>query len=223
MSCQHHVSRPLYKICHLIPLLLLLVILLTGTCFAETVLFDGTSMDGWAHTGPGYFRIDPIQKSLVAMGGMGMLFYYDQQFADFELTLDYKIARWDANSGVFIRFPNLPIKNQPQVNGQEMAGPWAAVHEGYEIQICDACGGNTGTGSLYSFFDRTKSASKPVGEWNEMKIRAEGQHYQVWVNGEKVGDYTGSRALKGYIGLQNHHVDEEASFRNIRIQELGGK
>ncbi|KXK31161.1 MAG: hypothetical protein UZ16_OP3001002983 [Candidatus Hinthialibacteria bacterium OLB16] len=123
MSFQHHVSRPLYKICHLIPFLLLLVILLTGTCFAETVLFDGTSMDGWAHTGPGYFRIDPIQKSLVAMGGMGMLFYYDQQFADFELTLDYRIARWDANSGVFIRFPNLPIK----ISLRSMARRWLGL------------------------------------------------------------------------------------------------
>lgn len=223
MSHRKQVSRSFVKICHPAFYVVLLVVVSAGSCFAETVLFDGTSMDGWAHTGPGYFRLDPIHKSLVAMGGMGMLFYYDQQFADFELTLDYKSSRWDANSGVYVRFPNLPKKNQPQVNGLEMAGPWAAVHEGYEVQICDACEGDSGTGSLYSFFGRSKTASKPIGEWNEMKVRAEGQHYQVWINGEKVGDYTGNRALKGYIGVQNHFNDEEVSFRNIRIQELGGK
>lgn len=193
-----------------------LLLSVTGNCSDEIVLFDGSSMDGWAHTGPGYFKIDPAEKTMVAMGGMGMTFFYDRQFADFELTLEWKANIPETNSGVFIRFPNLPKINHPDPN---KLGPWGAVHEGYEIQICDSAG-LEGTGALYSFFKATKNNSKPVGEWNEMKIRAEGQHYQVWMNGEKVGDYTGNRALKGYVGVQNHHVDEEVAFRNIRIREL---
>lgn len=195
---------------------ILLLLSVTGNCSDEMVLFDGSSLDGWAHTGPGYFKINPAEKSMVAMGGMGMTFFYDRQFADFELTLEWKAKIPETNSGVFIRFPNLPSIH---VADESKIGPWAAVHEGYEIQICDSAGLD-GTGSLYSFFKAMKNNSKPTGEWNEMKIRAEGQHYQVWMNGEKVGDYTGSRALKGYIGLQNHFVDEEVAFRNIRIKEL---
>ncbi len=198
---------------------ILLLLSVTGNCSNEIVLFDGSSMDGWAHTGPGYFKIDPAEKSLVAMGGMGMLFFYDRQFTDFELALEWKAKIPETNSGVFIRFPNLPTMRPAD---EKNIGPWAAVHEGYEIQISDSSGLN-GTGSLYSFQPATKTNSKPTGEWNEMKIRAEGQHYQVWVNGEQVGDYTGSRGLKGYIGLQNHSVDEEVSFRNIRIKELAEK
>jgi hypothetical protein len=201
----------------------LVILSVTGNCSGEKVLFDGTTMDGWAHTGAGYFKIDSQEKSLVTMGGMGMLFYYDQPFTDFELTLDFKTTRPDSNSGVFVRFPNLPKKVRPADGGMDMNGPWAAVNEGYEVQICDGADGVHGTGSLYSFFARSKTASKPAGEWNAMKIRVEGQHYQVWVNGEQVGDYTGKRALKGYVGVQNHAHDEEASFRNIRITELENK
>jgi hypothetical protein len=196
----------------------------TGNCSGELVLFDGSSMDGWGHTGPGYFKIDPEEKSLVAMGGMGMFFYYDRQFADFELTLEWKAAISETNSGVFIRFPSLPKIDRPNSpEGNPLIGPWGAVNEGYEIQICDSCDGVSGTGSFYSFFAASKKASTPIGQWNEMKVRAEGQHYQIWINGEKVGDYTGNLALKGYVGVQNHHVDEEISFRNIRVKELGGK
>src|SRR3990172_1405214 len=147
----------------------LLLLSVTGNCSDEIVLFDGTSMDGWAHTGPGYFKIDPSDKSMVAMGGMGMTFFYDSQFADFELTLEWKAKLPDTNSGVFIRFPNLPQIHHPDPN---KIGPWGAVHEGYEVQIEEPAGPN-GTGSFYSFFPATKNNSKPAGEWNEMKIRAE--------------------------------------------------
>lgn len=202
---------------------LMLVLSVSGDCSSEKVLFNGTTLDGWAHTGPGYFALDRGEKTLAAMGGMGMLFYYDQQFADFELTLEYKTTREDSNSGVFVRFPNLPKKDRPAEGGKELQGPWGAVNEGYEVQICDSADGSSATGGLYSFFGASKRNGKPMGEWNSMKVRVEGQRYQVWINGEQVGDYTGNRALKGYIGVQNHAHDGEVHFRNIRITELEKK
>ncbi|MCG3195965.1 MAG: DUF1080 domain-containing protein [Candidatus Omnitrophica bacterium] len=216
--CISHYSRFLLLVC------LLLGLSVHGSCSDQIVLFDGSTLDGWAHTGPGYFAIDKDQKSLVAMGGMGMLWYYDRQFGDFELELEWRRNIDNANSGVFIRFPNIPQKVRPNdAEGRGLAGPWGAVNEGYEIQIYDAATDGLGTGSLYSFFNATRNPSKPTGEWNQMKIRAVGQHYQVWINGEKVGDYTGNRALKGYVGVQNHGHDKEVEFRNIRIRELDSK
>lgn len=203
---------------------LLLGLSVSGSCSDQIVLFDGATLDGWAHTGPGYFAIDREQKTLVAMGGMGMLWYYDRQFGDFELELEWKRNIDHANSGVFIRFPNIPQKVRPNdAQGRSLVGPWGAVNEGYEIQIFDEATDGSGTGSLYSFFNATSNPAKPTGEWNQMKIRAQGQHYEAWVNGVKVGDYTGSRGLKGYIGVQNHGHDKEAEFRNIRIRELDAK
>lgn len=187
-----------------------LVLTLTGNCSDEVVLFDGTTLDGWAHTGAGYFLVDEDEKTLVSRGGMGMLFYYDRQFDDFELTLEYAVEKEGANSGVFLRFPNLP-----KIGGEPHPGPWGAVNEGYEIQIQ-----GQSTGDLYSFFESSEVPLKKAGEFNEMKIRAVGQSYKVWVNGKQVGDYTGERSTKGYVGVQNHDPDSIIHFRNIRVKPL---
>ena len=182
----------------------------------EVVLFDGTSMDGWAHTGPGAFILDSKEKFMISEGGMGMLFYYDEQFEDFDLSLEWSVDNEHANSGVFVRFPNLPQKDRPNdAEGRGVAGPWGAVHEGYEIQI-----EGESTGSLYSFFPSSNVSTKKPGEWNEMRIKAEGQHYQVWLNGQQVGDYTGERSLKGYIGVQNHDPNSIIRYRNLKLKKL---
>ena len=188
---------------------------------AILILFDGTSFDGWAHTGPGYFELVSEEKAMVSRGGMGMLYYCDRKFKDFELTLEWKVSKPEDNSGVFVRFPNLPKKDRgADAEGNNLNGPWAAVNEGYEIQICDVDPPDRRTGALYSFFPSTDVPTKEVGEWNEMKIFAVGQHYGVLVNGKQVGDYKGSRATEGYIGLQNHGKNDEVWFRNIRIRPL---
>jgi hypothetical protein len=51
-----------------------------------------------------------------------------------------------------------------------------------------------------------------------MEITAVGQKYTVRLNGKLINTYTGSRALEGMIGLQNH--TDEVSFRNVRVKEL---
>jgi len=188
----------------------------SGNCSDEIVLFDGQSMDGWAHTGPGYFGLDEREHCLISRNGMGMLFYYDQKFDDFDLTLEWSVNREKANSGVFVRFPNLPKKKRPaDAQGRNLSGPWGAVNEGYEIQIMWE-----DTGSLYSFSAAKPPRLKEVGAWNKMRIRAVGQHYEVWINGDKVGDYQGKRALSGYVGIQNHDKTSIVRFRNIRITPL---
>ena len=73
-------------------------------------------------------------------------------------------------------------------------------------------------GSIYTFEGSREVPTKPVGEWNAMEITAIGQKYTVKINGKIVCQYTGNRAVEGYIGLQNHGHDE-VSFRNMRIKE----
>lgn len=195
---------------------LFLLITVSGNCSNEIVLFDGKNMDGWAHTGPGYFELDEEAGCLITRGGMGMLFYYDQKFADFELTLEFSVNRKNANSGVFVRFPNLPRKERPaDSEGRGLSGPWGAVNEGYEFQIQDQS-----TCSVYSFKDSSEVPLKEVGEWNEIRIRVVGQDYEASVNGKKVVEYEGSRALEGYIGIQNHDPNSTVRFRDIRVTPI---
>jgi len=47
-----------------------------------------------------------------------------------------------------------------------------------------------------------------------------GQKYSVKLNGQLVNEFTGARALTGYIGLQNWGGDGEVHFRNVRCKEL---
>jgi hypothetical protein len=61
-------------------------------------------------------------------------------------------------------------------------------------------------------------------DWNDITIRCEGDHIQIWVNGVQTVDFTEtdkSIARTGIIGLQIHSgPPAEASYRKIRIKEL---
>jgi hypothetical protein len=169
------------------------------------ILFDGSGVKGWKQAGPGSLELK--DGVLTTKGGMG-LFWNEAAFGDFILLLDWKSAKPEANSGVFVRFPD---------PGND---PWVAVHKGYEIQICDPAPAKHRTGSVYSFQDATEVPTKPAGEWNHYEIRAEGQRYTVRVNGKPVCDYTGDRGLEGRIGLQNHDDGSVVGFRNVRVAAL---
>lgn len=200
----------------------LIAITQTGPAYAGEwqPLFVGHSLDGWAQTGPGYFEFNPKEKSLTSRGGMGMLWYYYKTFDDFSLQFEWKVTDKSANSGVFVRFPNPPAPDTPDKNGANMKGPWAAVQEGHEIQICDTSSPKHRTGSIYTFAPPTEVPTKPVGEWNKMVVTVIGAKYTVEINGKKVNEYKSDRSLKGYIGFQNHAPNDVVSFRNIAVKEL---
>jgi type 1 glutamine amidotransferase len=176
-----------------------------GEADGATTLFNGRDLDGWAQAGPGRFAVEGGE--IVTHGGMGLLWYSRRKFRDFALELEWKVARKEDNSGVFVRFP-LPVT------------PWTAVEKGYEVQICDSAPAKQGTGSIYSFQAAAKIPTKPVGEWNRYRIEARGQDYVVFVNGEKVNEYRGERGLEGYVGLQNHDDASRVRFRSLRVTEL---
>lgn len=171
------------------------------------VLFDGTSLDGWQMAGPGSFALLD-DGSILSQGGMGLLQYAERSFRDFVLEFEWMAERPNANSGVFVRFPQ--ITNDP----------WHAVNNGYEIQIEDGRAPHQVTGSIYDIQAPTKVATKPAGEWNHYRIQVTGHRYQIWLNGELIQDFIGNRGREGYIGLQNHDPGSRNYFRNVRAMEL---
>jgi Domain of Unknown Function (DUF1080) len=175
-----------------------------------TYLFDGQSTYGWRMAGHGKFVLQS-DRSLQSQGGMGLLWYTKKKYKDFVLKVDWKVSRRNDNSGVFIRFSD--PGNDPLI----------AVNTGYEIQIDDLAmpDGNPlyKTGAIYNFAAPSNVASKPVGQWNTFGIEVTGQKYRVTLNGEKViPEFTGNRNTEGYIGIQNHDIDSNVSFKNIRIK-----
>jgi hypothetical protein len=189
------------------------------------VLFDGSSLEGWEHVGPGGFDLE--DGVLRTRGGMGLLWYTKETFGDCEIRVEYRTTSRSANSGVHVRIDGTP------------ASPWHAVHRGYEIQICDTPDDLHATGSVYSLSPATARPAKPPGEWNTMIITLDGDIVRVAINGvevnrfdpsqplpERTKDYEperGPRPHAGYIGLQNHDDysdNTHVSFRSVAVRPL---
>ncbi|TCO53777.1 ThuA domain-containing protein [Actinocrispum wychmicini] len=211
-------------------------------------IYDGTadSLKSWSQAPSGRFSIQP-DGTLRSAGGLGMLWYNGQQFGDFDLKLQFRDSAPDgfnANSGVFIRFPDprTPVEQRPQCGqtGPAATSPaWVAIYCGHEIQIYDgATGEPQKTGSVYNFDpnDQAHAGITPKGQWNDYEIKAVGQHYTIIRNGVVINEFDNvpgkqsSRAgdpptdlrqfLQGFIGLQNHSDNDLIDFRNIRVRSL---
>jgi hypothetical protein len=182
-------------------------------------LFNGRSLEGWKHVGPGEFVVE--NGTLKSVGGMGLLWYTGEKFGNAVIRVVYKVSG-DSNSGVFIRIPEQPTE------------PWMPVNKGYEVQIDDSDDDWHRTGVLYSF---TKTLAQPkTGEWNTMEITLEDERTVVTVNGTKVTDFKegspvpekkekyepdrGKRAASGYIGLQNHNDKDVVYFKEVSVRKL---
>ena len=175
----------------------------------KMTLLDEGHTTGWKMAGPGGFNVkDGIAT---AHGGMGLWYYEKESFTNFTLTLEFRMPGVEANSGVFVRFPD------------PGGDPWKPVKEGYEIQICGDKPSKNSTGAIYSFKAPDEVPLKAPGEWNEFEITCVGQQYKVRLNGKLITTYTGDRSLKGFIGVQNHDDKSAVSFRNIHVIPLEGK
>jgi hypothetical protein len=185
------------------------------------VLFDGKSLDGWEHIGPGKFLLE--DGLLRTEGGMGLLWYTKEKFGNCVLRVVYKTSQPRSNSGIFIRIAEKP------------KDPWYGVHHGFEVQICDSEDEYHGTGAVYSLSKSRSRPVKPPGEWNTIEVTLKGQRILVSVNGTQVNDFDaestdvpkrtksfeperGPRPETGYIGLQNH--DDFSGGASVFFKEV---
>ena len=187
-------------------------------------IWRGYAEEGW----PEGWSLEKGVLARVADGGDIMTV---EEYADFELRLDWKISP-GGNSGILYRIST---------------GDEAPYFSGTEYQILDDEKHSNGkdlltsAGSLYALYPRSEVAAKPVGEWNEAKIVVQGNHVEHWLNGKKVveceigSDDWNERLAKskfidwpkfaknrqGHISLQDH--SDPVWYRNIRIKRLSEK
>jgi hypothetical protein len=193
------------------------------------LLFDGTSLAGWrayqSMTPPAGWRASGGELIREAEGGDLMTV---EQFADFELRLEWKISK-NGNSGIMFRATTegeFPYSTGPEFQVLDNAG-----HKDGENPL-------TSAGSNYAVNAPVKDVTKPVGEWNSIRLLAKGPHVEHWMNGVKLLEYEiGSpdwearvqaskfatmpgygRAKSGYIVLQDH--GNLVTYRNIKIRPL---
>ena len=131
-----------------------------------------------------------------------------------EARRDGRIRKW------CIQFRTKRIPNHHEVSGYQ-----ADLGAGYD-------------GALYDESRRNKilsqpskellaKAMKPLGEWNEYRIRAEGPHIQLWLNGVQTVDFTETETgipLTGIIAVQIHgNATSLVRYKDILIEALPTK
>jgi Domain of Unknown Function (DUF1080) len=187
-------------------------------------LFDGRTLDGWEHVGPGTFVVE--DGVLRTEGGMGLLWYAREKLGNCVIRVVYKTANDRSNSGVYLRIAEKP-KDE-----------WYAVHHGFEVQIMDQGTEGRSTGSIYTF---AKAAAKPAksGEWNTLEITLKGNRITTAINGVPITEFDssdlkpqatetsgegdparGPRPESGYIGLQNHDKNSLVYFKDVSVRSL---
>ncbi len=210
-------------------------------------LFNGTNLAGWEeHSGKAKYTVADGVLTGESVSGSGNSFLCTTQtFGNFELELEYQC---DAllNSGVQIRSEVFPDARTLNVDGKEIKLPPDRIH-GYQCEIdMDVARGRMWSGGIYdearrgwlwpadgekgapgrAFSEQGRKISKP-GEWNQLRIVADGPSIKTWLNGVPRADITDSLTPRGLIGLQVHGVGNDAnkvglkvSFRNIRLREF---
>ncbi|MAG92305.1 MAG: glucose dehydrogenase [Planctomycetaceae bacterium] len=190
------------------------------------LLFDGKTTSGWRNykketVGKGWKVEDGVLTR--AGGGAGDIITAEQYDA-FEFSLEYRISK-GGNSGLMFHV---------------VEGDGPSYRTGPEIQIQDNVDGHDPqkAGWLYQLYSSEVDATKPAGEWNELRIQIAPQQSVIYMNGIRYARFAkGSKdwkkrvakskfakwegfgeAEKGHICLQDH--GNLVSFRNIKVREI---
>lgn len=179
-------------------------------------LFDGESFLGWE----GDLTKFRIEEGAIVGGNLRDSLAHNyflctmERYDHFELRLKVKLAGEDANAGIQLRTERIP-------DNTEVSGYQADMGQHY-------------WGCLYDESRRNKILQQPdpalvarilkPDDWNDYRIRCEGNRIQLWLNGEQTVDYTEEEPgipQTGVIALQIHSgKPAEAWYKDIEIRKL---
>jgi hypothetical protein len=163
-------------------------------------LLNGTDLSGWNVVGDANWRVDN-RAARADQSTAASFLVSEDRFADFDLELEFWVDS-EANSGVFLRCQN--------------AGTIADT-SCYEVNIFDMRPDQTyRTGSIVNVAEPAEFVYTG-GQWNGMKIAADGARLQVTLNGRAMVDTKDARFSSGPIALQ--YAAGTVMFRNVRIRE----
>jgi hypothetical protein len=189
-------------------------------CAADAIaIFDGKTLDGWE----GNTNTWRVEDGSIVGGRLERKQPHNEflatrsTFGNFELRLQYRIegSNGFVNGGVQFWSQRVP-------NNFEVSGYQADLGADTDGNLYDESRRNR---NLVAIGKETRDKALKPGDWNDYRIRAEGAHIQLWLNGVKTVDYTESDDAiprRGIIALQIHGgAFTKVQYRNLFIEELG--
>ena len=181
-------------------------------------LFNKQNLNGWVKRGgeANYEIVDGAIRG-TTNGKFNTFLCTKEDYTNFDLLLEFKVNP-KLNSGIQFRS-----------NTKDNGRVW-----GYQAEIDPSQ--RAYTAGIYEEAGR-KWLFTPSGEilyttkqhfrhydWNQLRIRANGNHIQTWLNGFPVSDIRDTQISKGFIGLQVHgiYTNEklQIDWRNIYLKKL---
>ncbi|HZT69919.1 MAG TPA: DUF1080 domain-containing protein [Terriglobia bacterium] len=180
-------------------------------------LFNGKNLDGWQAYGEEKWVADHGTIFGESTSGKYGYLLTKKEYKDFDIRLKFNCTS-EGNSGLFF---HSRITGENPKWGPDIVGLQA------EIDPARHTGGiyeSGGRGWVALPTEAGEKAIKPVGQWNSMEVRVEGNHIVTHLNGVQIVDYTYTPAkyTDGHIGLQIHTGEHgfQIRFKDIEIQTL---
>lgn len=204
-----------------------------------TLLFDGTTTNGWHLYNEGNIKsawavkncelvCDPNTEK-VQRGDL----VSDNQYENFDFTFEWKISE-AGNSGVFIN-----VQEAPEFPTAWTTGPEYQLLDNANMPKDYLLDGKHSAGCVYSLSPLLNEVQpKPAGDWNTSRILQQNGVITFWLNGietghedmkterwkqliagSKLGNFSSfGKAVRGKIAFQDWA--KGVSLRNIKIKEI---
>lgn len=181
-------------------------------------LFDGKSLDGWEGSAD-WFRVSHgaiTAGSLEKPVPQNEFLTTTREFGDFELRLNVRLRHKFTNGGVQFRSQRVPnIRGMSGYQADAAVGYWGGIYdEGRRASFL----------GVRTVPEKIAAMVNPLG-WNAYRIRCEGSHVRLWLNGILTSDFTETDAAipsRGFIAVQLHAGNPtEVDYKDIELTELG--
>lgn len=195
------------------------------------LLFNGKDLSGWrvrdSATAPAGWVIRDTALAYAGKGPTSIL--STEAYGDFELTLEWKVGI-AGDAGLYLRVWNekvVPSRSAPEVQLVDNFWNTSAMEP------------KQSAGACMHLYPPSADMTRPVGQWNRLRVVAVGKKVEHWLNDSKVVEYEiGSEDWKsrlarsplksyqdlgaeprGFLGLQQTGITTR--LRNIKIRPLG--